>query len=609
MEQGSAFPDITLQQDSETQQPSQALTQQNSSLMGETGRMIENSGSEDISNINISQLLKVCQFKKALLLLEAEFDSKQASLGEFNTQLVPLLNQMAEVQIALAEYSKATDLSHQSVKTLESYQEDPDCSSLLAQAFQSLALISRENQDYREALDLINKSLALPSPDSLQNIEKYRIKALVLCDLQYYKEALQEIQRSLDIVNKSIDTIDNILRVRAYNTLGDIHSTLRDGQQASKAYETASKICRKYDLDFHVEMAKSCEGFGRCLVEAKRSSPVVFGLGESALNIYDKCFPEARHPARIPSFLLLGQYFAQQKKSSRAKEYVMLAIEECEMFYGADCEKIREVCLSAAKVMGVTKIQEDLVAPIRETSTEDKNGRELLNLYLQKCDAYLLCGQYQDFGNTYPHALSAIKSIYGERSLEMVKIYERMVVFYQRKKQPKETSQYLVRIIEIYKEIFGDTYIEIAKAYLTFSGVCNAFKAFLQTTLWLQQALKIQVEFYGEVHPSVIETYILLANAYGFNREPSKSMKTHLKVLRIQEKIGDEKMYKTYEAIGMLYSKFNDTKSSGSYFRKSYQMARVKLGMRDERTLDTKEWSEFNAEEKDLLCKGQEITE
>ena len=609
MEQENPSPETPFHQDPNAQQPSQALFYQNPSHIEATDMVIEQLGSEEFANTNISQLRKACQFKKALSLLEAEFDSKRASLGDFDVKLVPLLTQMAEVQIALAEYLKASDLCQRSDKILQASQEDPDYNTLMAHTCQIMALISRENQTYKEALDLINNSLALSSPDSLQNIEKYRIKALILCDLQQYKEALQEMQRSLDIVDKSTNTIDNIERARVYNTSGYIHSTIHDWKKAARAYVIAMEICRKSDLSLHIEMAKAHEGFGSFLIETNKSSPTVLSVTESALKIYDNCFGEDRHPARISSFLLLARYFKQKKESSKAKDYIMLAVEEGEAFYGSDCEKIREVRLSAARVVGNRQLKEYLVSPIMETSTEHKNGRELLNLFLQKFDACLLCGGYQVFSFLFLEALNAIKNMYGERSLEMVKIYERMVIFYQGTKQLKKMIEYLGRIIDIYKEFFGENHIEIAKAYLTFSGIYSAQKKFSQAIPYLEQALKIQVEFYGEAHLAVAETYTLLANAYGFAGEQSKSMRTHLKVLRIQEKIGDEKIYETYESMGMLYAKMNDAKSSGSCFRKSYQVARAKLGIRDERTLDTKEFSEFNAEEKDMLENTQDVFE
>jgi len=390
-----------------------------------------------------------------------------------------------------------------------------------------------------------------------------------------------------------------------YNTLGEIRSTVSDWHQAKIAYETAMEICRKYDLSFHIEMAKACEGLGYSLIETKKSLPIVLILAQSAEKIYEKCFGEDPHPAQVSRFLLLARYFRQQKKPSKMYEYINLALEEGEACYGTGSEKIREVHLSAGKAAGKVYFKEYMVNPVLQTSTMGKNGRELVNLYLQQCDACLFCKDYDLFEVIFPEAVDTIKSLYGDISLEMAKIYGRIIRFYKRKKQLKKMIEYLGPIIVIYKEIFGDNHIEIARAYLMFSGIYLIQKKFPQAIPYFEQALKIQVEFYGEVHPTVIETMILFANTYEFAGEYLKSIKAHFKALRIQEKIDDEKIYETYEAIGMVYTKFNDFKSSGSYFRKSYQMARVKLGMNDAKTLDTKEWSEFNAEEKDLLCKSQ----
>jgi len=597
----------SLQNDSDPKQPSQTLLQQNSSHIGATEMITTNLGTKDSSEINISQLMKACQFKKALSLAETKFNSKLGILKESSTKLVHLLNQMAEINIALAKFPQALELSHKSEQILNNSPQDSNYNSSIAYIYQNMALILRENHDFKEALDLINKSFDQYPRKGFQNIEIYRIKALILNDMKHYKEALEEIHKSVEIVDNSIDQIDNLEKVRVYNTLGSIHSTMKNWEKAKIAYETAMEICQKYDLTFHVEMAKACEGLGETFLEAKRSSAVVLSLGESALKIYDNCFGEDRHPARISSFLLLVKYFKQQKEPSEVLKYTNMALQEGKVLYGANSDKTREVRLRIARAAGYTQIVTTLLKPIIENGEAGKNDKELGALYLQMCEASLSCGDYDFFYKISRKAVEKLKELYGDMSLEMAKIYEEIARYYQKKKQMNKALYFLGQCVEIYKQLFGKSHLEIARLSLVISGIYCKKKDFPQSILYLEQALDIQAEFYEETHPEVIENYILLANAYGFNGEHSKSIKTHFKVLRIQEKIGDEKIYETYEAIGMLYSKFNDAKSSGNCFRKSYQMARVNLGMDDVRTLDTKEFSEFNAEEKDMFCHEQEI--
>ena len=255
MEQENPSTEFSSQQNSDTQQPSQTIPQDTEA----PDMMIENADSEGFSKMNLSQLLTISQFKKALSLLEAEFDSKQASLGESHIELIPLLNQMADIQISRAQYSKASELCQRSEQILQNYQENPDYNSLMAHTLQNMAVISRENKNKKEALDLINKSLTLSPPESLQNIEIHRIKALVLCDFQQYKEAQQEIQKSIDVLDKSTNPID---KVRVYDTMGEMCSANDDWDQAKIVYESALKFGKEHELNSHAEMAKVYEGLG-----------------------------------------------------------------------------------------------------------------------------------------------------------------------------------------------------------------------------------------------------------------------------------------------------------------------------------------------------------
>jgi len=540
-------------------------------------------------NVNITQQLKDCQFQKALESMELELISQQKKFGENSIHNVPLLNLMSEISISLGRYSVASKISDRCEQILKDYKEDRDMSPLLAKHYQNAALLHEANLEYNQALETINKAqtihLKLYPVESPKNIDIHRVKATILRALKTYHKELEEILNSVDIVKKSTDVIEPNIIALVYNTLGTLHRVMRNNDRARRYHKKALEICEKSGYNSHLEVAKAHVGIGLTLTGQE-----VYNHAIAAL----KCFQDV-HPERISAYLMLADFYKQAKSNSDVQKYTQLAVQEGEKVYGKGSFKAREVCLRAARIAQSGQLAKDLVKSILEILIENKSQEELKFLCAQICEASLISKNVDLFDNVYEIA----KQVYGPVSLWIAEINEMMAVSLSKKKEVKDSLIWAKRSIKILKEILGDDHLSVAAMYILVAKRYYSKKSWKISTKYIELALTIRLSFYVEVHPFIVQTYMFLADSYQFQKEHQKSIQIHRKILELQEKLGDPEIYETYETIARLYGngEVSDLKNASYYYRKSYQMARVKLGIKDSRTVDTREFSEFCDEE------------
>jgi len=598
MEQENPISDHSFQE-ADIEQPSQTFPLTNLSQNHCNNTMIN---SDIFFRAEITQFLKNCEFQKALDYLELQLSAQEKQFGEHSIHIVPLLNLVAEMNLALANFSIVSDLSQRSEQILATHQEDPITRPLLAHAYQNLAVVHQENLEYKEALEMINKAQAIYLELSHQdNFESYCVKVTILSELKRYKEAFEAIQKSLEIIEKSIDKIDQYLAARVYNTLGYLNRIVNKMDEARKAHQKALEICQKFGYNDHVEEANAQVGIGWTLTGEE-----VLDYANLAMEIYEKCFEKA-HPGKISALLLLAKYSDERKRKKDKAKYTKLIMEKSQEVYGPESARTRAVYIETAILVADKKTAECLLKQIAKISREKMSEKELGLLSIQTCEASSLYGNL--LKENISEALMINTKLHGRVSMEVAKLYAMLAGLYLNggRKSQREVIKWFLESLEIYREVLGDDHIENATRYLFLAKCFYTQKDCKKAIIYCENSLKIRRDFYGDIHPLTVENYIFFANAYSETKEYKKSIQAHRKVLEAHQKTNVEMVYDTFESIGMVYLKVSDRKNAEVYFRKAYQMARVKLGPNDEKTVDTREFSEFGDEERCMLEKNDSL--
>jgi tetratricopeptide (TPR) repeat protein/predicted Ser/Thr protein kinase len=234
--------------------------------------------------------------------------------------------------------------------------------ALRSELLVQLSAIRAHEARFQEAIDLSNRALALAEqagrdnariPSILNNLAEYQNQT------GNYEEALRNVRRSLEIREKTLPP-DHPDFANAYNTLGNIESSLNRQPEAAAAFERALEIHRKQYGPKHWLAGGTLIGLATAH-QAQGHLDLALRYNREALDIFQSRNPE---DPNIGSVLVnMGEVLRLQGKPAEALEAYRKSLAILEKTMGAGNPNLAFPLSGMARILPVLGRAAEAVAP------------------------------------------------------------------------------------------------------------------------------------------------------------------------------------------------------------------------------------------------------
>ena len=444
---------------------------------------------------------------RALLHGISQFGKQSAIVAE-------CYNNLGEIKVANEDYKAALELHE---KCLAIKKNIPGISNhSMATSYSNMGGLYNRMGNYEEALKKHQYALELEMESDTPNLMdialRYSNIGVDFFKLGNYEKALEYMTNALDIQNKVSNGIHPDVAV-SYNNIASICNDMGNYAKALEYLEKALEINKTIYGSLHPSVAGSLNNIG---------------YANYSLGNYKKaleCFEEAqaafiaiygeRHSIVASGFNNLGQLYSAIGQKEKAMEYLKRSLVIKKELLG---EAHPAVALTYGNIgmeyyylkdyQSALDYHQKALAIYQKCYDHDHADLEICynNLGL----AYSELGEYDKALEYYNLTVDMVKRLYGDKHAHLGRTFNNLGTMYMKMGELQKSEDYYTRCLDILKANYGEKHPQIAITYeniATTKFLLNDYRASLE---FATKALALSKEIYGEEHPNTKRCVLLI---------------------------------------------------------------------------------------------------